>query len=90
MQKLAAMVVDTNNLGSYYRTLDLTSPFPGLFLFVSHCFLRKVYNHLFLRKVNMAHQSRLQRARMAGERAVQQDLPEFEARSREAARTGSI
>lgn len=45
-------------------------------------------NCLFLRKIDMARQSRFQRARTAGERAVQCDLPDFEARSREAGRTG--
>lgn len=51
---------------------------------------REIRNHMFLRKVNKARMARLQRARAAGERAVECDLPAFEARSREATRTGTV
>eukprot|EP00752_Nemacystus_decipiens_P002219 g2107.t3 len=48
---------------------------------------REFRNHLFQRRVNAVHLSRLQRAKIAGERAVHCDLADFEARSREAFRT---
>lgn len=50
---------------------------------------REFRNHLFLRRVNAAHLSRLQQAKIAGERAVHCDLADYEARSREAYRTGT-
>lgn len=50
---------------------------------------REFRNHLFLRRVNAVRLSRLQRAKTAGERAVHCDLADFEARSREALRTGT-
>ncbi|CAM9137868.1 unnamed protein product [Ectocarpus sp. 4 AP-2014] len=43
----------------------------------------------FRRRVVRARVSRIQQAKMVGQRAVQYDLPAFEARSREASRTAS-
>lgn len=55
-------------------------------VYITHRHLR---NYRFLRRVNGAHLSRLQRAKVAGQRSVQCDLADFEARSREAYRTGT-
>ncbi|CAN0467717.1 unnamed protein product, partial [Ectocarpus sp. 12 AP-2014] len=48
---------------------------------------RELRIHRFRRRVVRARVSRVQQAKMAGQRAVQYDLPAFEARCREASRT---
>lgn len=50
---------------------------------------REAHNRLFLRKVGRTRLARLEKARMAGRKAVHNDLPGFEARSREAMRAGN-
>ncbi|CAM9201758.1 unnamed protein product [Ectocarpus fasciculatus] len=50
---------------------------------------RELRIHRFRRRANRVRVSRIQQAKMAGQRAVQHDLPAFEARSREASRTAS-
>ena len=53
-------------------------------------FVRRVQrNNLFLRKIERARMARLHKSAMAAERAVSLELPEFEARSREAVQTGN-
>lgn len=61
----------------------------AVFLYLVYFTRRHLRNHRFLRGANGARLSRLQRAKVAGQRAVQCDLADFEARSREAYRTGT-
>lgn len=50
---------------------------------------RELRNRRYSRKVERARLTRLQRVRTAGEKVVQYDIPEYEARARDTILTGA-